>query len=186
MHLLLSEERSHLCPQIVRDSPDRGQLTCHEAVDETDGYGLPNQNGLASKSIFGIGSKADSSIALASDFPGGVSHRKARSKSIDLHDTLAIEKGSPSIVSKGDLLDESGSSEQISEPATRLDVKNQEHDGLEPLTWQWVAGFYDGEGSILITIRKRSITFEVTFSQKYRPLLESVRAFLRIKGDSKQ
>ncbi len=29
-HLLLSEERRYLCPKIVWDAPDRGQLTFHE------------------------------------------------------------------------------------------------------------------------------------------------------------
>jgi len=46
-HLLLSEERSHLRPQIVRDAPDRGQLAFHETVAETEAYGLSNQDGLA-------------------------------------------------------------------------------------------------------------------------------------------
>ena len=52
--LLLSEERSYLCPQIIRNAPDRGQLAYHEHRGEIDTYGLLNQTCLATQSIFGI------------------------------------------------------------------------------------------------------------------------------------
>ena len=56
-------------------------------------------------------------------------------------------------------------------------------DKLEsPSSWEWVAGFFDGEGSILLEVRKYSIGMEVTFSQKYSPLLDSVQEFLRNEG----
>jgi len=68
--LLLSEERSYLCPQIIRNAPDRGQLAYHEHRGEIDTYGLSNQTCLATQSIFGIGSKSQTN--LLSRLVGGI------------------------------------------------------------------------------------------------------------------
>jgi hypothetical protein len=45
-----------------------------------------------------------------------------------------------------------------------------------------VVGFFDGEGTILLDVRKNSVGIEVSFAQKYTPLLDSVQEFLEDQG----
>lgn len=52
------------------------------------------------------------------------------------------------------------------------------------LSWQWVAGFFDGEGSISLYVRRYSIDIQVLFTQSYKPLLDELRSFLVKEGAS--
>ncbi len=51
-----------------------------------------------------------------------------------------------------------------------------------PLTWDWVAGFFEGEGSICIHIFQNTINFEILIAQKWQPLLDSIASFLKEQG----
>lgn len=60
-------------------------------------------------------------------------------------------------------------------------------EGLVPrslINWSYVSGFFDGEGSITIETRPDLgvLVIFLTFSQKYRPLLEAVAQFLDRSG----
>ena len=48
------------------------------------------------------------------------------------------------------------------------------------ITWDYVSGFFDGEGSITVDARLGLgvLIINVTFSQKYRPLLDRIASFL--------
>ena len=46
------------------------------------------------------------------------------------------------------------------------------------MAWAWVAGFFDGEGSISLYIRKCSIDLQVIFTQAYKALLDELSFFL--------
>jgi hypothetical protein len=56
---------------------------------------------------------------------------------------------------------------------------------LPTINWNYVSGF-DGEGSITIDTRPDSevLVISLTFSQKFRPLLDAVAGFLRANGIS--
>jgi LAGLIDADG-like domain len=53
-----------------------------------------------------------------------------------------------------------------------------------PIGWDYISGFFDGEGSITVETRADSgvLVIFLTFSQKYRPLLEAIAKFLRVNG----
>jgi len=47
------------------------------------------------------------------------------------------------------------------------------------MNWQYIAGFFDGEGSINVTRRgKPTIFYRVDMSQKYPEALEAIQEFL--------
>jgi hypothetical protein len=50
-----------------------------------------------------------------------------------------------------------------------------------PIGWEYISGFFDGEGSITVETRAELgvLVISLTFSQKYRPLLEAIATFLR-------
>jgi LAGLIDADG DNA endonuclease family protein len=52
------------------------------------------------------------------------------------------------------------------------------------IDWSYVAGFFDGEGSITVDARPGLgvLVIYVTFSQKYRPLFDDIARFLRQNG----
>jgi hypothetical protein len=120
----------------------------------------------------------------------GVSHRELCEKSIPSFDASFGEKSSSSTANSvgGVPFNEDNPKDGFDSPRQTPErvvnrIANRPVLSVgAPLSWEWIAGFYDGEGSILITIRKNSIAFEVTLSQKYRPLLECVQEFLNSNG----
>jgi hypothetical protein len=51
-----------------------------------------------------------------------------------------------------------------------------------PLSLEWIGGFFDGEGSISIHVRRFSIDVQVSFTQVYRKILENVNSFFEENG----
>lgn len=56
--------------------------------------------------------------------------------------------------------------------------------GNSPFGWDCISGFFDGEGSVAIETRSDSgvLIITLTFSQRYRPLLEAMARFLGARG----
>lgn len=65
-----------------------------------------------------------------------------------------------------------------------LEGEFQNHQLPASISWDYVSGFFDGEGSITVEAPAGSgvLVISLTFSQKYRPLLEAVAAFLNTNG----
>lgn len=70
----------------------------------------------------------------------------------------------------------------IPEYATDGQKGNERTENRKPLSWEWVAGFFDGEGSICYRLQMNSIGFELNIAQKYKPLLDEVASFLANEG----
>lgn len=52
----------------------------------------------------------------------------------------------------------------------------------EPLSWEWIAAFVDAEGAISVYVRKHSIDISVSFTQKYRAVLEDISSYICSQG----
>jgi intein-encoded DNA endonuclease-like protein len=52
------------------------------------------------------------------------------------------------------------------------------------IDWDYISGFFDGEGSVTVETRADLgvLVVSLTFSQKYRSLLEVMATFLRANG----
>lgn len=48
-----------------------------------------------------------------------------------------------------------------------------------PLSWEYVAAFFDGEGSIDVTVRKRSVDLSLRITQADRRILEAIAEFMK-------
>ncbi len=48
-----------------------------------------------------------------------------------------------------------------------------------PLSWEYVAAFFDGEGSIDVTARKQSVDVSVRITQVDQSILEAIAKFMR-------
>ena len=57
-----------------------------------------------------------------------------------------------------------------------------EQSEQRPLSWEYIAAFFDGEGSIGITTRKNSIDITLAIAQKDNNALENIATFLRDEG----
>jgi len=55
----------------------------------------------------------------------------------------------------------------------------------EPLSWEWVAAIFDGEGAISVQVRAYSIDLNISFTQKDRAVLDEMSSFLEVKGVSR-
>src|SRR2546422_11111039 len=55
----------------------------------------------------------------------------------------------------------------------------------EPLSWEWVAAFFDGQGAISVQVRTQSIDLNISFTQKDRAILDEMSLFLETKGVSR-
>lgn len=60
------------------------------------------------------------------------------------------------------------------------EVQNGNHNGYS--TWEQVAGYSDGEGSISISITRFGFSIGSAFADSYKPLLEHVASFLQNGG----
>jgi hypothetical protein len=57
-----------------------------------------------------------------------------------------------------------------------------EQSEQRPLSWEYIAAFFDGEGSIGITTQKNSIDLTLAIAQKDNNALEDIATFLRDEG----
>lgn len=62
------------------------------------------------------------------------------------------------------------------------EVQNGNHNGYS--TWEQVAGYSDGEGSISISITRFGFSIGSAFADSYKPLLEHIASFLQNGGST--
>lgn len=67
-------------------------------------------------------------------------------------------------------------------PETKVDKRTESKRERKPISWEYVAAFFDGEGSIGVTSRSNSVDLSLTFTQVDRRSLDEIAEFLKLEG----